>query len=376
MDAIRGLGIDLDQDYVRQEGRQVFDVLEEFGVSGDEVVEDLADYFGVTEDYVEDNIDVIAQNRATKEILDKAIEGGIEQVDPGETAADAYTEGEKDAVFGLLQDGTLTIPAAAEYFQLPAEEIQAAYDSMLASNEAEEAALKAQADVLAGPQKSATEQLRDVVTGESIDQDILDAFERGEIEASEMRQVRADGGRLGKKRFMTSSGMVELANGGLAEAIPDMPAETMMIEESVSVEESPDINYDELVAMTVEAILGNIENADEVIEMFIAEYGVEKFRELREVVLQSVVPNSRTEGMIQGSSGGMDDEVMGMIGDDQAVAVSPGEYIVAADVVSGLGDGNSDAGADVLDEMMENVRAARTGGRQPDPIDKMAVMPA
>ena len=121
MDAIRGLGIDLDQDYVRQEGRQVFDVLEEFGVSGDEVVEDLADYFGVTEDYVEDNIDVIAQNRATKEILDKAIEGGIEQVDPGETAADAYTEGEKDAVFGLLQDGTLSIPAAAEYFQLPVE---------------------------------------------------------------------------------------------------------------------------------------------------------------------------------------------------------------------------------------------------------------
>ena len=90
----------------------------------------------------------------------------------------------------------MTIPAAAEYFQLPAEEIQAAYDSMLASNKAEEAALKAQADVLAEPQKSATEQLRDVVTGESIDQDILDAFERGEIEASEMRQVRADGGRL------------------------------------------------------------------------------------------------------------------------------------------------------------------------------------
>ena len=53
-----------------------------------------------------------------------------------------------------------------------------------------------------------------------------------------------------------------------------MPAETMMIEESVSVEESPDINYDELVA-DGRAILGNIENADEVIEMFIAEYGVE-----------------------------------------------------------------------------------------------------
>ena len=45
--------------------------------------------------------------------------------------------------------------------------------------------------------------------------------------------------------------------------------------------------------------------------------------------------------------------------------MSPGEHIVAADVVSGLGDGNSDAGADVLDEMMENVRAARTAVDSP-----------
>ena len=56
--------------------------------------------------------------------------------------------------------------------------------------------------------------------------------------------------------------------------------------------------------------------------------------------------------------------------------MAPGEYIVAADVVSGLGDGNSDAGADVLDQMMDDVRAARTGGRQPAPINKSAVMPA
>ena len=93
-------------------------------------------------------------------------------------------------------------------------------------------------------------------------------------------------------------------------------------------------------------------------------------------MLQSIVPDSQTEGMIAGDSGGMADEVMGMIGEEQPVAVSPGEYIVAADVVSGLGDGNSDAGADVLDEMMQNVRNARSGGRQPSPIDKSAVMPA
>lgn len=387
MDAIRGLGIDLDQDYVRQEGRQVFDVLEEFGVSGDEVVEDLADYFGVTEDYVEDNIDVIAQNRATKEILDKAIEGGIEQVDPGETAADAYTEGEKDAVFGLLQDGTLSIPAAAEYFQLPVEEIQAAYDSMLASREADQSVLDA---VTTQPAQSATEQLS-ATLDDFVDADLAAALATGEIDESERQRFAKGGETKDKKtRFMTSMGMVEFANGGMADALPVGMSEEVVeqipdpaqlgsmvgAEEAMFGDGMGGMDYDNLVAATIEAVRGNVENADEVIEMFIAEYGVDEFRKLREAVLQSIVPDARTEGMIQGSTGGMDDEVMGMIGEDQGVAVSPGEYIVAADVVSGLGDGNSDAGADVLDQMMEDVRAARTGGRQPAPINKSAVMPA
>ena len=388
MDAIRGLGIELDQDYDRPEGRQVFDVLEEFGVSGDEVVSDLADYFGVTEDYVEDNIDVIAQNRATKEILDKAIEGGIEQVDPGETAVDAYTEGEKDAVFGLLQDGTLSIPAAAEYFQLPVSEVTAVYESMLAENEQEQA-------VAEQALESANEQLRAIERS----QDALDAAEQDQygfaIGASGGRMPSrkfAGGGKTDNKktRFMTSMGMVEFANGGMADALPVGMSEEVVeqipdpaqlgsmvgAEEAMFGDGMGGMDYDNLVAATIEAVRGNVENADEVIEMFIAEYGVDEFRRLREAVLQSIVPDARTEGMIQGSTGGMDDEVMGMIGEDQGVAVSPGEYIVAADVVSGLGDGNSDAGADVLDQMMDDVRAARTGGRQPAPINKSAVMPA
>ena len=138
----------------------------------------------------------------------------------------------------------------------------------------------------------------------------------------------------------------------------------------------PEVDYNDLVTMTVEAIKGNMEDSDSVINLFIEEYGIEKFRELRDAVLQSIVPDAQTEGMIAGSSGGMADEVMGMIGEDQQVAVSPGEYIVAADVVSGLGDGNSDAGADVLDQVMDNVRLARSGGRQPAPLDLSKVMPA
>ena len=65
--------------------------------------------------------------------------------------------------------------------------------------------------------------------------------------------------------------------------------------------------------------------------------------------------------MISGQGSGMDDMVQGMMGDEQPVAVSPGEFIVPADVVSGLGEGSSDAGAKKLDEMMDRVRMERNG---------------
>jgi hypothetical protein len=181
------------------------------------------------------------------------------------------------------------------------------------------------------------------------------------------------GGQVGKRRFMTRMGEVELAEGGLAdvpvseefmqEVVVEEPTPEQMLGSAVGVEEArlgPDIDYNDLIAMTVEAIKGNAENADEIINLFIEEFGTEKFQQLREAVLQSIVPDAQTEGLIAGSGSGMDDEVMGMIGEEQPVAVSPGEYIVAADVVSGLGDGSTDAGADILDVVQENVRMARS----------------
>ena len=116
-----------------------------------------------------------------------------------------------------------------------------------------------------------------------------------------------------------------------------------------------------LIEMTRDAILGDAENADEIIQSFIAVFGNEAFQQLRETVLQSQVPDAQTEGMLEGQGGGMDDEINGMIGNQQPVAVSPGEYIIPADVVSSLGDGSSDAGADKLDKMLDDVRMEKTG---------------
>ena len=134
----------------------------------------------------------------------------------------------------------------------------------------------------------------------------------------------------------------------------------------------------QLVEQTAMAVLGQVpqEQADAIIQAFIQQFGPEAFQMLRQQVLDSVEPGAQTEGMVAGQGDGMSDEVMGMIGDQQRVAVSPGEYIVPADVVSGIGNGSSDAGAGELDRMMADIRQARTGRtQQPPAINPRGAMP-
>ena len=125
------------------------------------------------------------------------------------------------------------------------------------------------------------------------------------------------------------------------------------------------------------AVLGKAgDQANLIVEDFVQRFGPEMFQEARDFILKQMMPNAQTEGMIQGQGGGMDDQVPGMIGDQQPVAVSPGEYIVPADVVSGIGDGSSDAGAAELDRMSGDVRMARGGTTtQPPAFDARQVMP-
>jgi len=127
------------------------------------------------------------------------------------------------------------------------------------------------------------------------------------------------------------------------------------------------------------AVMGEVseEQQDMIVSAFTDKYGPEIYAMLRSEILRSIMPDAQTEGMISGSGGGMDDKVPGMIGAEQPVAVSPGEFIVPADVVSDLGDGSSDSGADELYAMMERVRKARGGnGEQPPAINARRNMPA
>jgi hypothetical protein len=130
------------------------------------------------------------------------------------------------------------------------------------------------------------------------------------------------------------------------------------------------------VDMLASALLGASPEADQIIQMFLGKYGPDVFGQVRDMILSMVAPNNQNEGMIKGQGGGMDDMIPGMIGASQPVAVSPGEYIVPADVVSDLGDGSSDAGASELDSMLERVRMARGGtAEQPPAINAKGIMP-
>jgi len=67
---------------------------------------------------------------------------------------------------------------------------------------------------------------------------------------------------------------------------------------------------------------------------------------------------------LQGGTDGMADEIPAQIGEDQPAALSHGEFVIPADVVSHMGNGNSDAGAKKLYQMMDKIRMARTGNKK------------
>jgi len=67
---------------------------------------------------------------------------------------------------------------------------------------------------------------------------------------------------------------------------------------------------------------------------------------------------------LNGNTDGMADKVPATIDGKQPAALSDGEFVIPADVVSHLGNGNSDAGAKVLEQMMARVRKERTGNKE------------
>ena len=64
---------------------------------------------------------------------------------------------------------------------------------------------------------------------------------------------------------------------------------------------------------------------------------------------------------LKGPGDGMSDDIPARIGDHQEARLANEEFVIPADVVSHLGNGSSESGAQVLYKMMDKVRKARTG---------------
>ena len=95
------------------------------------------------------------------------------------------------------------------------------------------------------------------------------------------------------------------------------------------------------------ALLGEHPRPSDAISKFRETFGDEALALLRDRV---------TGGRVRGAGGGMDDLVPGTIEGRQKVRLADGEFVVPADVVSGLGVGSTDQGVRKLHGLMRDVR--------------------
>ena len=80
---------------------------------------------------------------------------------------------------------------------------------------------------------------------------------------------------------------------------------------------------------------------------------------------------------LSGATDGMADKIPASIDGSQRAALSDGEFVLPADVVSHFGNGNSDAGANALYNMMAKVRKDRTGNAsQGNQINPSSYLPS
>jgi|TARA_R100001460_G_scaffold106816_1_gene154688 hypothetical protein len=116
---------------------------------------------------------------------------------------------------------------------------------------------------------------------------------------------------------------------------------------------------------------------DSVVAEFIDKYGAEAYSAFRQSVLLENTPSAElVEGKIEGNNlGGQADDVMADMG-GETVAVSQGEFIIPADVVSIAGGGDTDSGAAKFYDMMDKIRQKGTGTtKQVNPINFNEVFP-
>ena len=289
----------------------------------------------------------------------------------------------RDAEFDAMRDQE-RINAGLPPISLTAEETQQAVKDMQAGIGADFRAYLqdvqapdtsgAYAAGLAAREKAAADEERGFVDyGEPVfaapnAQPVSDVIERPQQKIRPIGRPIGKGGkgRRGGRARKAAGGTTDLPNKGLEALNKVAPnvVDRMGFQEGGLTQETMS---DPLTIEVVQYITGQSSN-DAVIGEFVTKYGNEAFMQLREMALQQIDPNqTQTEGLVTGTNmGGMSDDIP-MTVSGQPAAVSQGEFIVPSDVVSMIGDGDTNSGGNELYAMMDRVRQTKTGTTQQAP---------
>lgn len=171
----------------------------------------------------------------------------------------------------------------------------------------------------------------------------------------------------GGKRFMTD--VTYAAEGGLMDIVSGQPNQNVTFMAGGGI-------ADEYPAMARNMRVGDLRKADILVGSGMAPNDAAKYYgQVPEGMARGGISDlgSYSDGgrMLKGPGDGMSDSIPATIGGKRQARLADGEFVVPADVVSHLGNGSTDAGADVLYDMMNKVRKARTGtqkqGKQINP---------
>lgn len=190
------------------------------------------------------------------------------------------------------------------------------------------------------------------------------AMQTQPLQSAEAPMRLAGGGMV--ERMVPGYGPVRMQAGGIADAAAMQGAPAAQPNER------------EIISAAVAAIKGQHPQPEMALGAFLQAFGEQALRDLVDRVMSGEMDDTaeRSEGQMTGPGDGMSDMIPASIDGQQDVLLSDGEYVVPADVVSGLGNGSSDAGARALDQMAERVRQARTGTAEQAPaIPQDRMMP-
>lgn len=151
------------------------------------------------------------------------------------------------------------------------------------------------------------------------------------------------------EHYYKGGGLVRLAGGGPVPGGKTTSADQKLIQE------------------TTKALQGLTPNPEPIIAKFVSTFGKQALQALMAQLEQGGPAAQAPTAGLGAISDGMSDSVPAMIDGSQPAALSQGEFVMPADVVSGLGNGSTDAGAQHLQNMVGNVRQQRTGSPDQPP---------